>query len=607
MMGALPVVVTALVDLEARSAEPTSRPRSVDEYVRLASATLAIRLPMVIFAEPMMIATFVAVRRRLVPDLATVVAPYEVHPEWHHDVARLERWLDATRPLCASNHAKDTPEYLAFGWSKPSCLRRAASLIEGPWYWWVDIGISHVAAVPPDLAERLVEFSTGDDEQVTGPLANSSAGSCLMSLERNDWHNVPANWARTWRGAAASSREWWLQGAQLVAGGLIGVRASELDSVVTAMRDAVIDAAEHGAAATEEMLISRMVVERPSQYRLVPARYDDLFGPLCSAQRRRLHELCPSTRCVRLPGSGRSDRAAFNPSIAAAPEGGFRMIVRHANYHYEAGCYSSLDGSSTIITDNVMMQLDDELRVEWTAPIDDSHARVVPPLFPVHGLEDMRLFHHNGRWWASATSREHRSDGLCEIVVVGFGDADEAATVTTSRRLTSPRPGRHEKNWVPVVIEPIEPGASMTLLWSTDPASPLVVDEVLDVVVLDQALPVCIDDSEARGGSQVVAVAGGWLTVVHRAVADGSRRVYEHRFIWFGSEFDVRARSPWFVFAVEGIEFCAGLAAVDERVVLSFGFEDREAWLATISWDDLRRIMVDASVEVRAGRDVGAI
>lgn len=179
--------------------------------------------------------------------------------------------------------------------------------------------------------------------------------------------------------------------------------------------------------------------------------------------------------------------------------------------------------------------------------------------------------------------------------------------MTTSRRLTSPRPGRHEKNWVPVVVEPIEPRASITLLWSTDPASPLVVDEVLDAVVLDQALPVCVDDSESRGGSQVVAVAGGWLTVVHRAVADGSRRVYEHRFIWFGSEFAVRARSPWFVFADEGIQFCAGLAAVNDRVVLSFGFEDREAWLATMSWDDLRRIMVDASVEVSAGREVDAI
>lgn len=586
-----PVVVTALVDLQRRSAPGRiSRARTIEEYLELSPEVLALQLPLVVFTEPSLVDRIAHQRRDLAPDQMSVVVPYEPHAQWRSDVDRLTRWLLAARPLCSSDVRKDTPEYLAFGWSKPHCLRRASSLIEAPWYWWLDIGLAHTSRIPADLPDRLRRAST--DRSVDG---RPSPSVHLVALDREGWHANEDNRRITRQFAERADGRWWFHGAQLVVGGVIGVRRDALDQFEDRVRDAMVDAAEKTAAVTDEMLLTRMLVQHPADVRTSSGAYSDLFTGL--AHRPRLADLCPSLSFVELPTAERADRAAFNPSIAADPDGGFRMILRQANYRYEDGRYITLDDSNDIITDNALVRLDDDLRVTSVMPIDDSAVRSDPPLFPVHGLEDMRLFSHRGRWYVSATSREHRSDGLCEIVVAEF-DPDEPATITSARRLPPLRKWRHEKNWAPIAFDVVNVDGPMRFLWSTDPATVVRLDDATGSMVLETSLPLDLGNEESRGGSQAIPVTGGWLTVVHRAVQDERRhRVYEHRFILYDAQFRILARSPWFVFVSEGIEFCAGLAQTNDGVVLSYGLEDREAWLARIDWTDLRRLMTMSGPE----------
>jgi predicted GH43/DUF377 family glycosyl hydrolase len=100
-----------------------------------------------------------------------------------------------------------------------------------------------------------------------------------------------------------------------------------------------------------------------------------------------------------------------------------------------------------------------------------------------------------------------------------------------------------------------------------------------------------------RGGSQLLQFDDGWLGLVHEVAGLGSRRVYEHRFIWLDADLELRRVSPAFAFRErQAIEFAAGLAINGHRLVASYGVRDAEAWITAIEADDLRRMLYAVTV-----------
>ena len=574
-------IVTALVELEPGI--PGARRRSIEDYFRLATDVLAIDLPMVVFCDEQFIDRISEMRRLLAPEAPTAVARYEPHPEAAEDLEFLRTSLGRRRTASTSNQVKDTPEYLAVGWSKPSLLRRATGLIDAGRYWWIDFGIAHTSAVPRGLADAL----RYDPATLNLPPVH------FVSLANGDWHGQPGNFEWTWEGATAGSSDWWLHGAQLVCGGVFGVARGALGGFEQRVREAVAEAYQHDAAVTDEMLFSRVLALFPDATRVTAASYPTLLTALRDDLVPSLRDLCPSARVVELPGPERPDRAALNPSIANHPEGGYAVIIRHANYRYEDGRYTPLDGSGLIKTDNVLARLDDDLRVVSMQPIDDSLARTVSARYPVHGFEDMRLFHHDGAWWVSATVREHRDDGRCEIAACRL---DEGGSIVRAFAMASPLGDRHEKNWAP-----IEGAKRMSFLWNAEPAVIVEVDDVLGATLLPRPIAPESVRTSARGGSQIIAVPGGWLSVVHHAHLVGTegneRRHYRHRIIYYDAEWNAVASSREFFFQFVGIEFCAGVARHRDGIVLSYGVEDRVARLATISWADLWNMLGLRAIE----------
>jgi len=564
-------IVTALVELEP-GVRGSSR-RSIDEYLVLAEEVLAIDLPMVVFCDGHVIDRIAEMRRRLAPDALTLVHRYEPHPEGQADLEFLRSALGRRRTASTSNATKDTAEYLALGWSKPFLLRRAAELVDAGRYWWIDIGIAHTASVPPDLADHL-RFD---------PATLGLPPVHVVSLERNDWHARGGNFGRTLSGAQAGAREWWLDGAQVVCGGVFGVARAALVGFEQRVREAAVEAYQHDAAVTEEMLLSRVVAQHLPATRVTAAAYSTLLTALRDDLVPSLRDLCPSARIVELPGPERPDRAALNPSIAKDPDGGYVVVIRHGNYRYEDGRYFPLDGSGLIQTDNVFARLDEDLRVISVEAIDDSIARTVPPKYQVHGFEDMRLFRRDGAWWVSATVREHRDDGRCEIAVCRL---DESGSIIEAFVMESPLGNRHEKNWAP-----IEGAERMSFVWNAEPAVIVEVDEVLGATRLPRPIAPEVARSNARGSSQAIEVPGGWLSVVHIAYIDEhdvyGGRCYRHRVVYYDAEWNVLASSREFFFERASIEFCAGVARHRDGIVMSYGVEDRVARLAVISWSDL--------------------
>jgi hypothetical protein len=102
-----------------------------------------------VFTEPQLVEPLHEIRHRLAPDssIRIIGLPFDQFPRTR-DVPTITAAFDAgRRPPTASNPVKDTPEYIALGWSKPGLLEVAANQdhFASRMYWWADIALLEVA------------------------------------------------------------------------------------------------------------------------------------------------------------------------------------------------------------------------------------------------------------------------------------------------------------------------------------------------------------------------------------------------------------------------------------------------------------------------------
>jgi len=314
-----------------------------------------------------------------------------------------------------------------------------------------------------------------------------------------------------------------------------------------------------GRRACERLLAEPLPPERESLVRRNRTYYTRRLDELveCSHQRINIDPAHPGW-------------TVFNPSIVAR-DGDLDVVVRSSNYRCIDGRYVMPDeDSGRIRTESFLLRWDDirePRRIVGDYPRSD---------FVVDGLEDCRLNVIDGRLRISATVRNHADyDGLARIA-----EADNAGVV--QRMLPEPRPGRHEKNWMPIL------GREEYLYSCHESGRVLTVAAEGDRWAIRERGTSPLLARGFRGGSQLVPVGGGWLAVIHEVSDDDGRRTYEHRFVWFDAEFSIVSASPPFAFREpRTIEFAAGLAVMGDAVVVSYGVRDEEAWIVSLDYSDL--------------------
>jgi len=281
----------------------------------------------------------------------------------------------------------------------------------------------------------------------------------------------------------------------------------------------------------------------------------------------------------------------FNPTILAH-DGGLLAIVRSSNYRIVDGRYEIPEADRGVIrTANLLARYNADLTLRDCRPIAGPEYQATD--FAVDGLEDCRLRHTEKGIGVSATVRNVAPfDGRCRIATADL-DID-AAAFSNLRVLSGISTQEHEKNWQPLVGRP-------GWIYSLSHAGHVVTVEPDPALAggyqMLRRAPAPQIASQFRGGGQVVPYLGGWLAVIHEVAAVGDRRAYEHRFVWLDADLAIRRLSPPFAFReVREIEFAAGLAILDDRVIVSFGVRDAEAWLAEIAEDELDEVLYDITV-----------
>ncbi len=231
-------VVTALVDLASR--EASSR-RDIRWYLERCDAVLSTEHAAFIFTEPELVADVTSKRHELAPDAPTLVVelPFDRFPR-ALDVSKIVKAFDAgQRPPTASNTTKDSPSYLAFGWSKPELVAMAAT--ENPFnsrsFWWADIALGEVAKPLHDQSfDALLSSWNGDVH-----------ANILWETDNSEYENSAQFYSST--------------PFSKVAGGLFGVSA---DHALTFASDFAFEAdrcLESGWPTIEEVLLG-VVVDR---------------------------------------------------------------------------------------------------------------------------------------------------------------------------------------------------------------------------------------------------------------------------------------------------------------------------------------------------------
>lgn len=292
-----------------------------------------------------------------------------------------------------------------------------------------------------------------------------------------------------------------------------------------------------------------------------------------------------------LPSGITRGMGAMNPSIFID---GDKILVNirvlnYILYHNESQQYQHVYGplqyihpenDKTLTTYNYIAELDNDYKIKWFQPVDFSLLNS-PPLWEFVGLEDGRLFKSGEDWYLAGVRRDTTTNGqgrmeLSKIVI----SPDKVLEVGRER---IPAPGADstycEKNWMPVIgAEPF------TFIKWHHPTEIVKYHNKETKQVSVKEAPMFDIRADLRGGSQIVPYKDGYLGITHevylyKSELGSKNATYRHRFIYYDKDLSLVKTSKDFSFMDAHIEFCCGLAVKDNKIIMSFGFQDNSAFI----------------------------
>jgi hypothetical protein len=276
------------------------------------------------------------------------------------------------------------------------------------------------------------------------------------------------------------------------------------------------------------------------------------------------------------------------------------VTVRWVTYFItEHGYYVSRTPDKIIRTRNVLFFLDDEYNTQERIEICDIADR--PRFSPrsVIGLEDPKLFAVDGDLYYSCTTPDTSEGDMCQdisLVKIHFDYKQKEGYSTEVYVLSKPDPKRVEKNWCPFVTQDKQIG----WLYGCHPLTTCYFDMFNHDVYKWKRHPNPHFDFGSLRGSCCLQPwkykegEDGWLAMFHEVAMGSSGRIYTHRlFVFNHAQDNCLAMSNPFYFIDKGIEFGNGLCVDIEKqkVILSFGWKDRTANLATLTFQEVHDML----------------
>ena len=268
MSSAQTTIVTALVDLQSRE---SSERRDIEWYLTHCNGILSTRHALVVFTEPQLVEPMREIRRRLAPDSSSRIfsLPFDQFPRAHDVSAITAAFDEGQRPPTASNPVKDTPDYIALGWSKPALLEIAANedRFGSTMYWWADIALLQVAQpLDGETIDEILE--TSDCELHANVLWETDASEYV---DRNRYYATTP--------------------FSKIAGGLFGLSAQSVSGFRTAFDQEVDRCVATGWPTIDEVILGIVVDQHRESAQLSYGPWQTLFSNFREPREAAWHRL----------------------------------------------------------------------------------------------------------------------------------------------------------------------------------------------------------------------------------------------------------------------------------------------------------------------------
>jgi len=266
----------------------------------------------------------------------------------------------------------------------------------------------------------------------------------------------------------------------------------------------------------------------------------------------------------------------FNPTIIPYQKG-FLVLARASNYQIDSlGYYNCPPEDNGIIkTTYFKFLLDSNLSI--------TDVSLVPLIeyprtnYPVDNVEDARIFKTKDSYWISGTIRNiDPYDGNCRIAICKY---DPILNKIESPEVI-PTDLFHEKNWMPISI-------AEDVVWLHHPniggKTSIIYKDGVDYKLRYNNCNFTAAEN-FRGGSQLFLYNNKYYCLTHEVTTkENNGRVYYHRFVEWDMDLSLaRYSKAFFLKENRTIEFAAGFCIKDNYAHITFGVEDKQAWIASI-------------------------
>lgn len=277
------------------------------------------------------------------------------------------------------------------------------------------------------------------------------------------------------------------------------------------------------------------------------------------------------------------------------PARAFLVNVRYVNYSIDhMGAYHMRSADGHVKTRNGVLWFNRAYQVtEDMKPITEEYERHESH---IEGLEDVRVFSHEGRLRFTASSKNATADGRIRIVC---GDYDPyGARMSAIRALEPPRPSQVEKNWiyvpshlVPTSVTPAQ-RERMNFIYGWSPFEIGAVNPDTNQLEIHTTYPTNEMFRHARGSSPICEYEGEPWAVVH-FVKYSTPRIYYHSLVRFDrATMRPQQFSAPFVFCETRIEYCVGLDLREDTATFLFSRNDTDASMIRVPMGHFRMLPV---------------
>jgi len=311
-----------------------------------------------------------------------------------------------------------------------------------------------------------------------------------------------------------------------------------------------------------------------------------------------------------IPSEETGGTGLMNPSIFIDDDGDILCILRHINYtlyHAENDqrfpsiwgplSYLHPEEDQRLVTANYFCRLDKDYNIINYTLIDTTKLDV-KPIWTFVGEEDARLVKWGGKYYATGVRRDTTTNGQGRMELSELKIDKKKWTAKEVKRTRIPAPidesSYCEKNWMPILDK-----AFHYIKW-TSPTE--VVKANPDKPVCEQVVvtPGKVVNADQRGGSQLVNWGDYYLAITHEVVLfknylKQKNGTYRHRLCVWDKEFNLVGVSPESWSFLDGqIEFAAGAAVHNEKLLITFGFQDNAAFILEVPTDIVNTMIEEA-------------